>query len=146
VARQTTASAAAIGGSLYIVDRESDGQSLTIKESAFALGDVPEIEGRPNAGFSYGAIFEAPSRHVGIALGHFDPNGSATPHRTRNLYVVHVVRGVGNLCLFDDGGAMKKIKFKPGDVIVLPAGALHQWVNGDEPFDFVGVEYSPAEQ
>ena len=77
-----------------------------------------------------------------IARGHFDANGQVTPHKTRNLYIVFVVRGSGRLVLFGEDQHSTEIDFKAGDVVVLPPGTLHQWRNGGEPFDFVGVESS----
>jgi mannose-6-phosphate isomerase-like protein (cupin superfamily) len=128
-------------GSLYRVSPEP-GTAPQVSKSDVSLAAIPEIEGRPNTDFSYASVFEIPDRGVSIARGHFGPNGLVTPHKTRNLYIAFVVRGSGRLVLFGEDQKTTQIDFKAGDVIVLPPATLHQWRNGAEPFDFVGVESS----
>jgi oxalate decarboxylase/phosphoglucose isomerase-like protein (cupin superfamily) len=127
-------------GSLYVIAHKPGGATPEIQKNDLSLAAVPEIEGRANAGFSYGSVFEVQDRGVSIARGHFDANGLVTPHKTRNLYIVFVVRGSGKLVLFGEDQKTTEIDFKAGDVIALPPATLHQWRNGGEPFDFVGVE------
>jgi oxalate decarboxylase/phosphoglucose isomerase-like protein (cupin superfamily) len=130
-------------GALYLVSPSEDGRSPpTVEMSNADFAEIPEIEGRANIGFSYGAVFDASARGFGVARGHFEPHGSVTPHRTRNLYIVVVLRGSGKLVLFGEHDASNEIDFHAGDVIVLPPATLHQWRNGDGPFDFVGIESS----
>ncbi len=128
-------------GSVYTIVPEP-GTAPRVSRSDVSLAAVPEIEGRANSDFSYGAVFEAPGHGLNIARGHFGPNGLVTPHKTRNLYVVFVIRGSGVLVLFGDDHKTTQIDFEAGDVIVLPPETLHQWRNGAEAFDFVGVESS----
>lgn len=136
--------AQAVPGKLYIVGGGVRSGSSEIAAVDCALSEIPEIEGKANAGFSYGNAFSVAGRGVTVARGHFEPGGFVTPHRTRNLYIVHVVRGSGMLKLFDDSGSTHSIQFAPGDVIVLPPATMHQWANGDDdPFDFVGIECEP---
>ena len=127
---------------MYEIAPKPGAATFEVKKSGFSLAAIPEIEGRPNVGFSYGPVFEVQDRGVSIARGHFDANGQVTPHKTRNLYIVFVIRGSGKLVLFGDDQKTTEIEFKTGDVIVLPPATLHQWRNGGEPFDFVGVESS----
>jgi mannose-6-phosphate isomerase-like protein (cupin superfamily) len=129
-------------GNLYVIALKPSATAPEVRKSDFSLAAIPEIEGRANVGFSYGSVFEARDRGVSIARGHFDANGQVTPHKTRNLYIVFVVRGSGRLVLFGEDRHSTEIDFKAGDVVVLPPGTLHQWRNGGEPFDFVGVESS----
>lgn len=129
-------------GNLYVVAAKSGATAPEVTKSDFSLAPVPEIEGRANAGFSYGSVFDIQDRGLSIARGHFDANGLVTPHKTRNVYVVFIVRGSGRLVLFGENQKPNEINFKAGDVIVLPPATLHQWRNGSEPFDFVGVESS----
>jgi mannose-6-phosphate isomerase-like protein (cupin superfamily) len=82
--------------------------------------------------------------HSGLARGRCEAGGLATPHRTRNLYIVVVLRGSGRLALLGDDETSHEIDVKAGDVVVLPPATLHQWRNGDEPFDFEGVESSAS--
>jgi mannose-6-phosphate isomerase-like protein (cupin superfamily) len=130
-------------GNLYVIAPKPGSATPEVRRSDFSLAAVPEIEGRANVGFSYGSVFEAQDRGLDIARGHFDANGLATPHRTRNLYIVFVVRGSGKLVLFGEDQETTEIDFMAGDLIVLPQATLHQWRNGGEPFDFVGVESTP---
>ena len=129
-------------GNLYVIAPKPDAATFEVKKSDFFLAAIPEIEGRPNVGFSYGPVFEVQDRGVSIARGHFDADGQVTPHKTRNLYIVFVIRGWGRLVLFGEDQKTTEIDFKAGDVVVLPSATLHQWRNGGEPFDFVGVELS----
>jgi Cupin len=129
-------------GNLYVIARKPRGATPEVRKSELSLAPIPEIEGRANVGFSYGSVFEVQDRGLSIARGHFDGDGLATPHKTRNLYIVFVVRGSGNLVLFGEDQKTTEIDFKAGDLIVLPKAMLHQWRNGAEPFDFVGVESS----
>jgi mannose-6-phosphate isomerase-like protein (cupin superfamily) len=129
-------------GKLYQVAPMTGQGAPEVRISEVSLTAIPEIEGRANKGFSYGSIFEALDRGLGVARGHFDPGGLVTPHKTRNLYFVFIIRGFGRLILFGENQESSEIAFKTGDVIVLPPATLHQWRNGDEPFDFVGVESS----
>jgi mannose-6-phosphate isomerase-like protein (cupin superfamily) len=127
-------------GNLYVIAPKPGGATPDVRKTELFLTAIPEIEGRANAGFSYGSVFEAQDRGVSIARGHFDANGLVTPHKTRNVYIVFVIRGSGQLLLFGEDQKTTVIGFKSGDVIVLPPATLHQWRNGGEPFDFVGVE------
>jgi hypothetical protein len=129
-------------GNLYVVASKPGSATPEVRRSDFSLAAIPEIEGRSNVGFLYGSVFEVQDRGVSVARGHFDANGLVTPHKTRNLYFVVVVRGSGRLVLFGEDQKTTEIDFKAGDVIVLPPATLHQWRNGGEPFDFVGVESS----
>jgi mannose-6-phosphate isomerase-like protein (cupin superfamily) len=129
-------------GNLYVIAPKPGAATPEVRKSDFSLAAIPEIEGRANMGFSYGSVFEVQDRGVNIARGHFDANGLVTPHKTRNLYIVFVVRGSGRLVLFGEDQKTTEIDFKADDVIVLPPATLHQWRNGGEPFDFVGVESS----
>jgi oxalate decarboxylase/phosphoglucose isomerase-like protein (cupin superfamily) len=134
----------AVPGKLYVVGGGVRPGSSEIAAIDCAMSPIPEIDGKANADFSYGNAFTVAGRGVTVARGHFEPGGFVTPHRTRNLYIVHVVRGSGMLKLFDDSGSTHTIQFAAGDVIVLPAATMHQWVNNDDgPFDFVGIECEP---
>jgi quercetin dioxygenase-like cupin family protein len=130
-------------GAVYLVSHSADGRSPPAVEVSKAdVAEIPEIEGRANIGFSYGAVFDESARGLGVARGHFEPHGLVTPHRTQNLYIVVVLRGSGKLVLFGEDQASNEIDFHAGDVIVLPPATLHQWRNGDGSFDFVGIESS----
>jgi hypothetical protein len=129
---------AAAAGNLYVIERDT--RATALRKAAIALTPIPAIEGKPNTGFSYGTGFEVPSRGVSSAQSRFEAGGSVTPHWTRNLYVVNVIRGPRRLELFDDADQVRELRFKAGDVIVLPPATTHRWVNGSERFDFIGVE------
>jgi quercetin dioxygenase-like cupin family protein len=144
VAEANEPSCSRSAGNLYVIVPKPNGATPEVRKSDFSLAAIPEIEGRANVGFSYGSVFEVQDRGVSVARGHFDANGLVTPHKTRNLYIVFVVRGSGKLALFGGDQAATEIDFKAGDVFVLPPATLHQWRNGGEPFDFVGVESSAA--
>lgn len=133
-------SGAIAAGRLYVIESEQNGRALAARSVGVVLNDVPEIDGGVNAGFSYGTGLTLPARGLSIARGHFEPHGSVTPHRTRNLYVVHVIRGAGELDLFHPAGTTTHLKFQAGDTIVLPPATMHRWANGDAPFDFIGIE------
>lgn len=132
-------------GTVYLIERAAESQPFTITETKISLSAVPEIEGKPNVGFSYGSGPPLPAP-VSIARGHFDAHGSVTPHRTRNVYIVYVVRGSGELDLFSDHGGPSKIAFRAGDVVVLPPATMHRWTNGAGEFDFIGIECVKPEQ
>lgn len=122
-------------GALHYLDR-SGLESADIKMSIDA---VPAINSLANAGFYYGNVFLHPKRPLAVARGHIDAGGHVVTHDTRNHYVVTVLNGSGSVRLHRDG-AVEEISFKAGDVIVFPPAATHEWRNGDQPLDFVGVE------
>ncbi|MEQ8346416.1 MAG: cupin domain-containing protein [Sneathiellaceae bacterium] len=127
-------------GRLHVVEPATADRGPTARTVDIVMDEVPEIEGKPNAGFSYGIGPTVDSHGIVLARGRFAPNGAVTPHRTANLYIVQVVRGSGRLDLYDTGGKARPVQVANGDTVVLPAGTLHRWVSGDEPFEFVGIE------
>jgi mannose-6-phosphate isomerase-like protein (cupin superfamily) len=127
---------------LFIASKSEDGLPPKVEASAAALADIPEIDGRPNAGFSYAGVADFSDLRLGLARGRFEAGGWVTPHKTSNFYIVVVLSGSGTLALFGENQTVTEISFAAGDVIVLPPATLHQWRNSNKPFDFVGIESS----
>jgi quercetin dioxygenase-like cupin family protein len=88
------------------------------------MGDVPSMgEGRPNKGFSYTTAFEMPGSGIQVARGHVDAKGTIAVH---------------------DGNQVGETTYKPDDVVIFQTNPNHGWVNGDTPFEFLGIDLPPA--
>ena len=67
--------------------------------------------------------------------------GKVGVHEGAQQYILYVIRGAGELTLIGKGGeVVAQVAYKPDDVIVFQPHTLHGWVNGSEPFDFLGVD------
>src|SRR5712664_2286982 len=98
-------------------------------------------EGKPNKGFSYTTAFEFPGAAIQIARGHVDAKGTIAVHDGKQQYILYVIGGTGKLTLNDSKGeTIGDITYKPDDIIVFQPNTNHGWVNGDTPFDFLGVD------
>jgi quercetin dioxygenase-like cupin family protein len=134
--------ASARAGDVSVVQNSQGKMPVVIKNDAFSLAPVPAMgEGKPNQGFSYGTAFEMPGSALQIARGHVEPGGKVAAHEGAQQYILYVIRGSGQLKLIGaNGQSIGEVSYKPDDVIVFEPHTLHGWVNGDEPFDFLGVD------
>jgi quercetin dioxygenase-like cupin family protein len=134
--------ASARAGDVNVIQNSQGKMPVAIKNDAFTLAPVPAMgEGKPNQGFSYATAFEMPGSALQIARGHVEPRGKVAAHEGAQQYILYVIRGSGQLTLIGaNGEPIKEITYKPDDVIVFEPHTLHGWVNGDEPFDFLGVD------
>jgi quercetin dioxygenase-like cupin family protein len=122
-------------GDVHYLDRPH-GEEVDLRTS---IDHVPDINGQANSGFYYGNVLLHPKRPIAVARGHIEKGCHVVTHDTRNHYVVTILNGCGSIRLHRDG-AIEDISFSAGDVIVFPPATTHEWRNGDEPLDFVGVE------
>jgi hypothetical protein len=69
--------APACAGEVYVIETSQGSKPIAAKKDTSALAAVPNIgEGKPNQGFTYGALYELPGAGVQVMRGHVDPKGS----------------------------------------------------------------------
>jgi quercetin dioxygenase-like cupin family protein len=134
--------ASASAGDVYVIENSQGKTPIAVKSDSFSLAPVPALgEGKPNQGFSYATAFEMPGSAIQVARGHIEPGGKMAVHEGAQQYILYVVRGTGQLTLINaNGQAVGEVSYKPDDVIIFQPHTLHGWVNGNEPFDFLGVD------
>ncbi len=135
-------SAPAAAGDVYVIENSQGKKPIVVQGDSFALASIPAMgEGKPNQGFSYATAFELAGTGIQIARGHVDAGGKVATHEGPQQYILYVIRGSGKLSLVGDGGqVISELAYKPDDIIVFQPHTLHNWVNGSEPFDFLGVD------
>jgi quercetin dioxygenase-like cupin family protein len=141
--------APAFAGDLMSIEVDPSGKAIVVKMEPGKLAPTPDIGGRPNKGFNYGALYQVPpnsidiSKGINVMRGHVDPNGSIALHEgpAEQTYVLYVISGTGKMTLNDkDGKEYDYITYKPDDVILFRPHTWHSWVNGDTPFEFIGFD------
>ena len=132
------ATASAWAGEVYVIETGQGSMPIAVKKDTFALAGVPNMgEGKPNHGFTYGALYELPGAGIQVMRGHVDPKGSVAVHDGPQQYILYVIGGTGKLTLNSKGGEqIGEITYKPDNVIVFQPNTLHGWVNGDAAFEF----------
>jgi quercetin dioxygenase-like cupin family protein len=141
--------APAFAGDLMSIEVDPSGKAIVVNMEAGKLAPTPDIGGRPNKGFNYGALYQVPpnsidiSKGINVMRGHVDANGSIALHEgpAEQTYVLYVISGTGKMTLNDkDGEQYDYITYKPDDVILFRPHTWHSWVNGDTPFEFLGFD------
>ena len=141
--------APAVAGDLTSIELDPSGKAIAVKKEPGKLALIPDIVGKPNKGFVYGAIYQVPpdsidmSKGINVMRGHVDANGSIALHEgpAEQTYVLYVISGTGKMTLNDkDGKKYGDITYKPDDVILFQPHTWHGWVNGDTPFEFLGFD------
>ena len=141
--------APAFAGDLMSIEVDPSGKAIVVKMEPGKLAPTPDIGGRPNTGFNYGALYQVPpnsidiSKGINVMRGHVDANGSIALHEgpAEQTYVLYVISGTGKMTLNDkDGKQYDYITYKPDDVILFRPHTWHSWVNGDTPFEFLGFD------
>jgi len=129
-------------GDVYVMEYSQGKKPVIVKKDSFTPADVPNMgEGKPNKGFSYTTAFELPGAAIQIARGHVDAKGTIAVHDGKQQYILYVIGGTGKLTLNDSKGeTIGDLTYKPDDIIVFQPNTNHGWVNGDTPFDFLGVD------
>lgn len=139
----------AFAGNLTSIEVDSTGKAIAVKKEPGKLALVPDIDGRPNKGFNYGAIYQVPpnsidmSKGINVMRGHVDAHGSIALHEgpEEQTYVLYVISGTGKMSLNDkDGKKYGEISYKPDDVILFRPHTWHAWINEDTPFEFLGFD------
>jgi quercetin dioxygenase-like cupin family protein len=147
--------APAFAGDLTSIELDSSGKiAVAVKKDSAKLAPIADIGGRPNKGFTYGAVHQvAPnsidiSKGINVMRGHVDAKGSIAVHEGPNqVYVLYVISGTGKMSLNDkDGKQYGDIIYKPDDVILFSPNTWHGWVNGDTPFEFFGFDMQAAKK
>ncbi len=134
------ASSSSWGGDVYVVDNAKGKRPIVTQKDGFARAPVPVTNGGQNQGYSSATMFTTPGTGVTVYTGHMEPGGKIAHHEGGTVYILYVVRGTGKLINLDPAGATtSEIEYKPDDVIVFQPNTHHQWENGPEAFDFVGV-------
>jgi quercetin dioxygenase-like cupin family protein len=134
--------APACAGEVYVVETSQGSKPIAVKKDTSALAAVPNMgEGKPNQGFTYGALYELPGAGVQVMRGHVDAKGSIAVHDGPQQYILYVIAGTGKMTLNGKGGEqIGEITYKPDDVIVFQPKTLHGWINGDAAFEFLGFD------
>ena len=141
--------APAFAGDLTSIEVDSGGKTIAIKMQPGKIASIPDISGRPNNGFNYGAIYQVPpngidiSKGINVMRGHVDANGSIALHEgpEEQTYVLYVISGTGKMTLNDkDGKQYGEVTYKPDDILLFHPHTWHGWVNGDKPFEFLGFD------
>src|SRR5712672_1436737 len=129
-------------GDVYVMEYSRGKKPVIVTKDSFTPADVPNMgEGKPNKGFSYTTAFELPGAAIQIARGHVDAKGTIAVHDGKQQYILYVIGGTGKRTLNDSKGEpIGDITYKPDDIIVFQPNTNHGWVNGDTPFDFLGVD------
>lgn len=136
----TSVASLAWAGDVYVVDNAKGKRPMVLQKESFTRNPVPVTNGGPNQGYSSATMFATPATGVTVYTGHMEPGGKIAPHEGGTVYVLYVVRGTGKLINVDPAGAQtSEIAYKPDDVIVFQPNTHHQWENGGEPFDFIGI-------
>lgn len=145
IAAALTAIAVPAIAEVYVVENAKGKVPVVIEKDDPALGDVPDIGGKPNEGFSYATRYVTAGTGLRVHRGHVEPGGSIAEHEGPNVYVLYVVNGTGTLVNTDpEGNEASSISYKPDDIIVFRENTMHYWENGDAAFDFVGFEQFPV--
>ena len=139
--------APAFAGDLTSIELDSSGKiAVAVKKDSAMLAPIADIGGRPNKGFTYGAVHKvAPnsidiSKGINVMRGHVDAKGSIAVHEGPNQ-----VYGTCKMTLNDkDCKQYGDITYKPDDVILFSPNTWHGWVNGDTPFEFFGFDMQAA--
>src|SRR5712664_3280545 len=133
-------------GDVYVMEYSQGKKPVIVKKDSFTPADVPNMgEGKPNKGFSYTTAFELPGAAIQIARGHVDAKGTIAVHDGKQQYILYVISGTGKLTLNDSKGApVVETTYKPDDDIIFQTNPLHGCVNGDTPFEFLGIDLRPA--
>lgn len=132
---------------VYVVEDAAGDMPIVIVKDDPELGNVPDIGGKPNSGFSYATRYVTAGTGLRVHRGHVEAGGYIAEHDGPNVYVLYVVNGTGALVnTGPDGAESSRIEYKPDDIIVFREGTMHYWENGDEAFDFVGFEQIPVGQ
>jgi quercetin dioxygenase-like cupin family protein len=134
--------ATANAGEIYVIETSQGSKPNAVKKDTSALAAVPKMgEGKPNQGFTYGALYELLGAGVQVMRGHVDPKGSIAVHDGPQHYILYVIAGTGKVTLNGKGGEqIGEITYKPDDVIVFQPKTLHGWINGDAAFEFLGFD------
>jgi quercetin dioxygenase-like cupin family protein len=134
--------APAWAGDVYVIETSQGSKPIAVKKDTSALAAVPNMaDGKPNQGFTYGALYELPCAGVQVMRGHVDAKGSIAVHEGPQQYVLYVIAGTGKLTLNGKGGEqIGELTYKPDDVIVFQPHTLHGWVNSDAAFEFLGFD------
>jgi quercetin dioxygenase-like cupin family protein len=136
------AAAPAWAGEVYVIETSQGSKPIAVKKDTSAPAAVPTMaDGKPNQGFTYGALYDLPGAGIQVMRGHVDPKGSIAVHEGSQQYILYVISGTGKLSLNGKGGEeIAEITYKPDDVIVFQPHTLHGWINGDAAFEFLGVD------
>jgi quercetin dioxygenase-like cupin family protein len=127
-------------GDVYLVDNAKGKRPIVTQKDGFTRNPVPVTNGGQNQGFSSATMYAMPATGVTVYSGHIEPGGKIAHHEGSTVYILYVVRGTGKLVNLDpSGAATSEIAYKPDDVIVFQPNTHHQWENGAEAFDFIGV-------
>lgn len=140
--------APAVAGDLTSIELDANGMIVAVKMEPGEFSSVPDIDGRPNEGFDLAAIYQVPpdsidiSKGINVMRGHVDANGSIAVHQgAESVYVLYVISGAGKMTLNDsEGKQVGEVAYKPDDVLVFHPQTWHGWINGDEPFEFLGFD------
>jgi len=134
--------APAWAGEVYVIETSQGSKPIAVKKDVSALEAVPKMaDGKPNQGFTYGALYELPGAGIRVMRGHVDPKGSIAVHDGPQQYILYVVAGTGKLTLNGKGGEqIGEVTYKPDDIIVFQPQTLHGWINGDTAFEFIGFD------
>ncbi len=141
--------APAFAGDLTSIEVDPSGKAIAVKKEPGKLAPIPDIGGKPNKGFNYGALYQVKpnsidiGKGINVMRGHVDANGSIALHEgpAEQTYVLYVISGTGKMTLNDkDGKRYGDITYKPDDVILFQPHTWHSWVNGDTPFEFLGFD------
>lgn len=129
-------------GEVYVIETSQGSKPIAVKKDTSALAAVPNMgEGKPNQGFTYGALYELPGAGVQVMRGHVDAKGSIAVHDGLSQYILYVIAGSGKLTLNGKGGEqIGEVTYKPDDVIVFQPHTLHGWINSDSAFEFLGFD------
>jgi quercetin dioxygenase-like cupin family protein len=135
-------SAPASAGDVFVVQNTEGKKPIVLKNDSFAMAPVAEINKKPNTGFSYTQASELPGTGIKFMRGHLDAKGTIAVHEGPSRYILYVISGSGKLTLNDkQGEKISELTYKPDDVIIFEPNTSHGWINGDAPFEFVGVDY-----
>jgi len=129
-------------GEVYVIETSQGSKPIAVKKDTSALEAVPKMaDGKPNQGFTYGALYELPGASIRVMRGHVDPKGSIAVHEGPQQYILYVVAGTGKLTLNGKGGEqIGEVTYKPDDIIVFQPQTLHGWINGETAFEFIGFD------
>jgi mannose-6-phosphate isomerase-like protein (cupin superfamily) len=110
--------------------------------SARIADALARLPGPPGALWPEGERFVTMLRHGSLSLELYAPRGHdpQQPHERDELYVV-----VGGHGRFErgDGEACERVPFGPGDVLFVPAGCPHRFVDFSADFAVWVVFYGP---
>jgi hypothetical protein len=134
--------ACARAGHVNVVQNGQGKNPVVIKHDAFSLAPVPSMgEGKPNQAFLMQLLSRCPGQRY-KSHASMSSLEARWPHmKEHNNSFSNVIRGSGQLTLVGaKEESVQEISYKSDDIIVFEPHTLHGWVNGDEPFDFLGVD------